>query len=77
MARCPFCNEILSDAWLKKMGATLMGKASGESKARSSEVTSAAASKRWNMHDELLNTQAENQLLREQLQKAQRKKKKK
>lgn len=47
MARCPFCNEILEDSWLKKMGASLMGKASGVVKARSREVTSAGAKKRW------------------------------
>jgi hypothetical protein len=47
MARCPFCNEILEDAWLKKMGATLMGKASGESKARGHGPMKAAAKKRW------------------------------
>jgi hypothetical protein len=76
MARCPFCDHILEDDWLKKMGAALMGKASGAAKARSTEMTSSAAKKRWNLHDELLNTQAENQLLREQLEKAQKKKKK-
>ena len=75
MARCPHCNKILEDAWLKKTGAALMGKASGESKSRGSEVTSAAAKKRWNMHDELLNAQAEVQLLQEQLRKAKKKKK--
>ena len=47
MARCPFCDHVLEDNWLKKMGATLMGKASGKSKARSREMTQAAANKRW------------------------------
>jgi hypothetical protein len=47
MAKCPYCNHVLEDFWLKKMGASLMGKSSGASKARSRAVTSAAAKKRW------------------------------
>ena len=47
MARCPHCDEILSDEWLKKMGATIMGKASGESKARTKGAAKGAAKTRW------------------------------
>lgn len=52
MARCPHCNKILPDVWLKKMGASLMGKTSGASKARPHAVTSAAAKKRWKKEKE-------------------------
>jgi hypothetical protein len=45
MARCPFCDRVLDDAWVKKAGATLMGRASGASKARTN--SKAAADKRW------------------------------
>jgi hypothetical protein len=47
MARCPFCDEILSDDWVRKQGASLMGKKSGENKARTSEIAAAAATQRW------------------------------
>jgi hypothetical protein len=47
MARCPFCNEILSDAWVKKTGAALMGKEGGINKARSRTVASNAGKQRW------------------------------
>lgn len=45
MARCPKCGEILDDAWVKKAGATLMGKSGGANKARNN--AQAAAKKRW------------------------------
>jgi predicted phage gp36 major capsid-like protein len=67
--KCPFCDHILEDAWVKKMGASLMGKASGESKARGHSVTSQAAAKRWSMRDQLLKAEAENKRLREQMKK--------
>jgi hypothetical protein len=48
MAKCPMCGEVLEDAWVKKAGATLMGKSSSPgSKARSREAASSAARKRW------------------------------
>jgi hypothetical protein len=47
MARCPFCNKILSDVWIKHEGAALMGKASGQSKARSRAQAKAASRTRW------------------------------
>jgi hypothetical protein len=34
IARCPFCNEILDDAWVKSQGASLMGKEGGKVKKR-------------------------------------------
>jgi hypothetical protein len=45
MARCPYCDHILEDTWVKKIGASLMGKAGGANKARPS--ARAAAKKRW------------------------------
>ena len=47
MARCPYCDHVLSDEWLKSTGATLMGKTSGENKARSREAAAASANERW------------------------------
>jgi hypothetical protein len=47
VARCYHCGKILEDAWLKRQGAALMGKASGESKARSPEMARKAALARW------------------------------
>ena len=47
MSKCPYCDHILPDVWLKKIGATLMGKTSGENKARSTESASGAANQRW------------------------------
>jgi hypothetical protein len=48
MARCPHCHQILSDKWLKREGASLMGKArSGAAKARSKEKSTGAALLRW------------------------------
>lgn len=48
MAKCPHCHKVLSDAWVKRTGAALMGKAGGEAKARSN--AQAAANKRWENH---------------------------
>jgi hypothetical protein len=45
MAKCPKCGAILSDEWLKKEGASLMGKAKGKAKRRSN--ASEAAHQRW------------------------------
>jgi hypothetical protein len=45
MARCPHCNAVLADNWIKAMGASLMGKSGGRNKARS--TASAAARARW------------------------------
>jgi hypothetical protein len=48
MARCPHCHKILSDEWLKREGASLMGKTrTGAAKARSHKVASGAALLRW------------------------------
>jgi hypothetical protein len=47
MARCYHCGKVLEDDWLKRQGAALMGKTSGEKKARSSEQARQAALKRW------------------------------
>jgi hypothetical protein len=47
MARCYHCGKVLDDAWLKREGAALMGKASGERKARSPELARKAALARW------------------------------
>ncbi len=47
MSRCPFCNKILPDEWVKGQGAALMGKSGGPAKARRSEVASAAAQIGW------------------------------
>lgn len=46
MARCPHCDHILSDEWLRHVGASLMGKKGGACKRR---VTSGsiAANARW------------------------------
>jgi len=48
MARCPHCHKILSDAWVRKHGASLLGKTGGKAKARNN--ASAAANKRWKDH---------------------------
>jgi hypothetical protein len=47
MARCYHCGKILEDAWLKRQGAALMGKTSGQAKARSPELARKAALARW------------------------------
>jgi hypothetical protein len=44
-----------------------MGKHHGITKARDGETASAAAIKRWNLHDELAAAQEENKRLRERL----------
>jgi hypothetical protein len=46
MARCPHCNKILNDDWLRQVGARLMGRRGGVTKRR---VTSGrvAAEARW------------------------------
>jgi hypothetical protein len=46
MAKCPYCEKILSDEWVKKEGASLMGKAA-KGKAKKRRTASAAAKKRW------------------------------
>jgi hypothetical protein len=46
MAKCPFCHRILSDAWVKKEGASLMGK-SAKGKAKRRKNASEAANTRW------------------------------
>jgi hypothetical protein len=45
MANCPFCNNPLSDDWLKRRAASLMGKAGGAAKARA--TARQAANARW------------------------------
>jgi hypothetical protein len=52
MPRCPFCKKILSDDWIKHEGAALMGKASGQSKARSRAQAKAASRIRWDQERE-------------------------
>lgn len=47
MSRCYHCGEILSDEWVRKQGASLMGKKGGQAKARSSEQARAANKVRW------------------------------
>jgi hypothetical protein len=47
MAKCYHCGKVLNDAWLKRVGAALMGKTKGIAKARSSELARKAALKRW------------------------------
>jgi hypothetical protein len=46
--RCPFCDKILSDDFIKRGGAFLMGKAAtGKAKARSSDQARRAAMIGW------------------------------
>jgi hypothetical protein len=45
MATCPHCNAPLSDDWLKRNAASLMGKVGGKSKARTNAKQAARA--RW------------------------------
>jgi len=47
MSRCPYCDKILPDDWVKHNGAALMGKARGKRKARISQKASRAALTRW------------------------------
>lgn len=69
--RCPHCDKILSDAWVKRAGATLMGMAAaGKSKARPRGVAQAAAKKRGALYKELANAKTQNERLRKQLQKS-------
>jgi hypothetical protein len=68
--RCPFCDAILDDDWVKKAGASVMGRVGrGEAKARSSKITSDGAIKRWSLQDKLDAAEAENERLRKQLRK--------
>jgi hypothetical protein len=46
MAKCPFGHRILSDAWVKKEGASLMGK-SAKGKAKRRKNAQEAARMRW------------------------------
>lgn len=46
MAKCPFCNQVLSDDWVKKEGASLMGK-TAKGKRKSRKNAKAAAQERW------------------------------
>jgi hypothetical protein len=46
MAKCPHCQQILSDEWVKKEGASLMGK-SAKGKAKRRKNASDAARLRW------------------------------
>ena len=50
MARCYHCGKILSDDWMKKQGASLMGKTGGEAKARANSREAARA--RWDREKE-------------------------
>jgi len=45
MPKCPFCGHVLADAWVKRQGASLLGKARGASKARGNARQ--AANTRW------------------------------
>lgn len=47
IAECPHCKKVLGEEWLKRAGASLMGKSGGRSKARGGTAMSAAAKKRW------------------------------
>lgn len=47
MSKCYHCGKILSDDWIRKEGASLMGKKGGANKARSREQAQAAANARW------------------------------
>jgi hypothetical protein len=46
MAKCPFCSKVLSDDWVKKEGASLMGK-SAKGKAKRRKNAQDAARLRW------------------------------
>ena len=47
MPRCYHCGEILSDEWIKKQGASLMGKTGGLTKSRGSKGGKKAADAKW------------------------------
>lgn len=44
---CPYCKHILPDQWLKKAGASLMGRSGGATKARGRAAAQEAAQARW------------------------------
>lgn len=46
MAKCPFCSKLLADEWLKREGASLMGKAA-KGKAKKRKTAAKAARLRW------------------------------
>lgn len=45
MARCPHCNKVLTDSWITKEGASIMGRAGGKNKRRA--TAREAAMTRW------------------------------
>jgi hypothetical protein len=47
MSRCPYCNHILKDEWLRSHGAAALGRAGGPAKARGAKQASDAAKERW------------------------------
>jgi hypothetical protein len=47
LARCPHCDKVLSDDWIRENGASLLGRAGGRAKARNAEQARAAAQARW------------------------------
>lgn len=47
--KCYHCGKVLEDAWLRKAGASMLGRASGEAKRRSPTKARKAARKRWDM----------------------------
>ena len=51
MAKCPFCNKTLNDEWVKKEGASLMGKAA-KGKAKRRKTAGEAARLRWQKKEE-------------------------
>lgn len=48
MARCYHCGKVLSDDWIRKQGASLLGRKGGLVKARTSEQAREASRVRWN-----------------------------
>jgi hypothetical protein len=57
MSKCYHCGKILSDAWMIKQGASLMGKSGGPLKARSRKQAQVAAKKRWAKRDQAQNAE--------------------
>lgn len=47
MSKCYHCGKVLSDDWIRKQGASLLGKKGGTNKARSREQAQAASRARW------------------------------
>jgi hypothetical protein len=45
MPRCPFCGHLLTDVWVARRAASLMGRTRGPTKARTN--AKAAAQARW------------------------------